>query len=292
MDNRTEKATSGIISILTDFGTADGYPAAMKGVILSVNPSAVLVDVTHTIPPQDVRGAAFVLHTVHRHFPPRSVHLAVVDPGVGTERAAVILDTGQGLFVAPDNGLLSFLFMEKRSAGEPTIAMVDSDGTISVQVPEGWRAVRIAESRFWMPSPSRTFHGRDIFAPVAAHLCRGEPPESFGPPMGSLRSFEIPLARKLPAGAVEGAVLHVDRFGNLITSVRGEDLPRGTVVVEVGIHAIQGLSRTYAEGRGLTALLGSAGYLEIALPGGSARDATGLGVGAVVRVVPAKGTRH
>jgi len=258
----------------------------MKGVILTVNPSALLVDVTHTIPPQDVRSAAFVLHTVHRYFPRRTVHLAVVDPGVGTSRAAVILDTEESIFVAPDNGLLSFILAEKRAAGESSISMVGSDGTVSVPIPDGWRAVRIAESCYWVANPSRTFHGRDIFAPVAAHLSRGEPVDSFGPPMEGLRAFEIPTARKLPGNAVEGAVLHVDRFGNLITSVRLEDLPRGAMVVEIGIHCIQGLSQTYAEGRGLTALIGSAGYLEVALPGGSARDATGLGVGAPVRVLP------
>ena len=288
MDSNLAAPAGCVVTLLTDFGTADGYPAAMKGVILSLNPSVTLVDITHTIPPQDVRSAAFVLHTVHRYFPPGAVHLAVVDPGVGTGRSAVVLDTGNSFFVAPDNGLLSFVLAEHRGPAVSGIAMVDADGTVSVEIPDGWRAVRIAEPVYWLSSPSNTFHGRDILAPVAAHLSMGVPVDRFGPALSTLRAFEIPVARKLPGGGSEGSVLHVDRFGNLITSIRTEDFPRRACVVELGSHAIHGLSSSYAEGSGLTALMGSSGYLEIALPNGSARDATGLGVGAPVRVMPGR----
>ena len=302
-----------VIALLTDFGTADGYVGAMKGVILGLNPRACLVDVTHEIPPQDVRGGAFVLHTVHRYFPARTVLLVVVDPGVGTERAAVILDTGPALFVAPDNGLLSFVLAEAKAlspesrvleAGarklktqNPALgtqhsgpstqdpALRTQNPELSAPLPPGWRAVRIAEPRFWLPNPSTTFHGRDIFAPVAAHLSLGEPVEGFGPAMDTLKAFLVPTPRLLPDGQVEGEVLHVDRFGNLITNLRAEDLPRGEMVVEVAGHRIRGLRPTYAGGVGLVALVGSSGYLEIALPGGSARAEIGQGVGMLVRVM-------
>jgi len=280
-------ATSGVIALLTDFGTSDGYVGIMKGVILGIHPKATLVDLTHEIQPQDVREAAFVLHTAHRYFPARTVHLAVVDPGVGTARAGVVLDTGDALFVAPDNGLLTYLLAQGRSLPTREGPLRDLNHLVPAPIPPGWKAVSITESGFWLPSPSRTFHGRDIFAPVAAHLSKGQPVDNFGPRLDTLLSFELPVPKRLERGGVEGAVVHVDRFGNLITSIRLEDLPGGRSVVEVaGRYTIDGLRGTYAEGTGLTALVGSSGYLEVALPGGSAGMATGLGVGAVVRVRP------
>ncbi len=288
MDRESRRSVSGVVTLLTDFGLLDGYVASMKGVMLGINPAAVLVDVTHDVPPQDVRVAAFVLHTAHRHFPRRTVHLVVVDPEVGTSRVGVILDTGDALFVCPDNGVLSYLLAADGSAAERGPTLLDGAGTVRAAIPEGWRAVRIAESCYWLQNPSSTFHGRDIFAPVAAYLSLGEPVESFGPAMVSLRAFELPVARKLPEGGVEGGVIHVDHFGNLITSLRAKDLPKGSVMVEIGGHHIQGLVRTYAEGSGLVALLGSSGYLEVALPSGSAARLTGLGLDAPVRVVPRK----
>ena len=134
-------------------------------------------------------------------------------------------------------------------------------------IPDGWRAVRIAEPRFWLPNPSSTFHGRDIFAPVAAHLSLGEPLESFGPPMEALKAFPIPGVERPPGGELAGEVLHVDRFGNLITNLRAEDLPHGEMVTEIAGHRLQGVRRTYAGATGLVALVGSSGYLEVALPG-------------------------
>ncbi len=284
MDSELEPTIPAIITLLTDFGTADGYVAAMKAVILNINPSVEIVDITHEIHPQDIRGAAFVLNTVYRYFPPGAIHLTVVDPGVGTDRAAVIVDTGEALYVAPDNGLLSYLLSDRRAPAVHGIAAVDPAGTFPVAVPQHWRVVQITEPRYWRPNPSRTFHGRDIFAPVAAYLSMGEPLEAFGPRVETLRSFRVPTARKAPDGALEGEILHADRFGNLITCIRAEDLPRGHVVVELGNYRVHGLSQSYAGGRGLTALIGSSGYLEVALPGGSAAAMTGLGVGSEVRV--------
>ncbi len=250
------------IALLTDFGTGDGYVGAMKGVILGLNPRAPIVDITHEIPRQGVRDAAFVLHTVHRYFPTGTVLLAVVDPGVGSDRAAVVVDTGRAVFVAPDNGLLSFVLAEGRGS-EPRTQNPEQ----TVPIPDGWRAVRIAEPRFWLPNPSSTFHGRDIFAPVAAHLSLGEPLESFGPPMEALKAFPIPGVERPPGGELAGEVLHVDHFGNLITNLRAEDLPHGEMVTEIAGHRLQGVRRTYAGATGLVALVGSSGYLEVALPG-------------------------
>lgn len=288
MANDLEPTIPAVITMLTDFGTSDGYVAAMKAVILNINPHVVLVDITHEITPQDVRSAAFVLNTVYRFFPPGTIHLTVVDPGVGTDRSAVVVDTGEALYVAPDNGLLSFLLADKRAPAVQGIAPVDREGTFRVEVPQHWRVVQLAEPRYWRPNPSRTFHGRDIFAPVAAYLSLGEQIKGFGPEVDSLRSFQVPVARKGPDGAVEGEVIHTDRFGNLITCIRAEELPKGPLVVEMGSYRIVGLSQNYAEGRGLAAVVGSSGYLEVALPGGSALAMTGLGVGSEVRVEKAR----
>ncbi len=282
MDNELDPTIPAIITLLTDFGTSDGYVAAVKAVILNVNPRVVLVDVTHDIPPQDVHTGAFVLNTVYRYFPPGTIHLTVVDPGVGTDRTAVIVDTGEALYVAPDNGLLSYLLADKREPAGYGIVPVDRAGTFPVDVPQRWRVTQIAESRYWLPNPSRTFHGRDIFAPVAAYLSLGEPMEKFGPRVDTIRSFEVPFARKAADGSIEGEVIHTDRFGNLITCIKAEDLPRGQVVFELGGYRILGLSQSYSDGHGLTALIGSSGYVEVALPGGSAAAMTGLGSGSQI----------
>ena len=284
MDSELEPTIPAIVTILTDFGTADGYVAAMKAVILNINPRVLIVDVTHEIPPQDVQSGAFVLNCVYRYFPPGTIHLVVVDPGVGSDRKAVAVDTGEALYVAPDNGLLSYLLADKRTPAAHGISPVDIAGTFAVEVPQHWSVVELSEARYRLPNPSRTFHGRDIFAPAAAYLSLGEPLERFGPALDTLRSFEVPFARKGPDGAIEGEVIHVDRFGNLITCIRAEDLPKGQVVVEMGTYRIHGLSQHYSEGRGLTALVGSSGYVEVALPGGSAAAMTGMGVGSEVRI--------
>jgi S-adenosyl-L-methionine hydrolase (adenosine-forming) len=292
-----DRRASGIVTLLTDFGTADGYVGAMKGVILGINRDARIVDVTHEVRPQDVAGGAFALHTAHCYFPRGTVHVAVVDPGVGTDRAGVIVDSGDALFVAPDNGLLSFVLRQAARGDRTTKAPGtprDTKGEGAPQpptpnpqpLPQGWRAVRLAEPRFWLPAPSNTFHGRDIFAPVAAHLSLGEPPESFGPEMDELVALSIPEPVQLEDGAVRGIVLHVDRFGNLITNLRAPDLPARPLQIEIGTHRIEDVSRTYAEGRGLIALIGSSGYLEVALSGGSAQAEIGVGVGAEVRALP------
>jgi S-adenosylmethionine hydrolase len=255
-----------VITLTTDFGLSDAYVAAMKGVILGINPSANLVDICHTIKPQDVSQAAFVLGTVYRYFPRHTVHLVVVDPGVGTERKAIILRTPEADFVAPDNGVLSYVIQEH--ATEPVDAgrqKISSGSQIEV--------IAITESKFWLSPVSNTFHGRDIFAPVAAHLSLGTPLPKFGEKVDSLAVLPLPQPRVEADGTIKGTVLHIDTFGNLITSIKSGDLPEsGTIIVEVGKEKIHGLSRTYGSAGGLMALIGSSDYLEISLVGGSAGD--------------------
>ena len=254
-----------IITLLTDFGLEDGYVAAMKGVIAGIAPDADVVDVTHLIPPQDVASGRFRLLTVTPYFPPGTVHLAVVDPGVGTRRRAVAVRSSSGsLLVGPDNGLL--------------LGALEADPAVA--------AVELSEPRFWRtPAPSATFHGRDVFAPVAAHLARGVALELLGPAVAldSLVSVELPPWRPVPGGA-EGAVQAVDRFGNLISNVPG------TVLSAVGAWTASIAGRTVT-GRGTygdvppgeaLALVGSHGFVEIAVRQGDARKtleaATGIAV--------------
>jgi S-adenosylmethionine hydrolase len=238
----------------------------MKGVALCINPGATLVDICHTVPPQDIAGAAFVLSTVHEYFPARTVHLVVVDPGVGTGRRAVILRTATADFVAPDNGVLSYII--ERYAAEPP----EAGGRVEL-VP-GPEAVAITEPKYWRAPVSATFHGRDIFAPVAAHLSLGVPPADFGEPVTELTVLPLTRPQRMPDGSLAGHIRHVDTFGNLITDIREGDLPPQSpaVTVEIGGHSISGLSRTYGADEGLLAVVGSSGCLEIALRDGSAAD--------------------
>jgi S-adenosylmethionine hydrolase len=268
-----------VITLTTDFGLADAYVAAMKGVVLGINPGARLVDICHTIKPQDVSQAAFILSMVWEFFPRRTVHLVVVDPGVGTGRRAVILRTPEADFVAPDNGVLSYIL--QRYCGD-----IPGDKARSVKLGAGLEAVAITESRFWRSPVSATFHGRDIFAPVAVYLSLGTPLSEFGEAIDSLTALPLPRPHRAPDGTLTGNILHIDSFGNLITSVKSSDLPaRGaSIIVQVCGETIHGLSRTYGTGGGLLALVGSSDYLEIALPGGDAGAFLGARVGDEVKI--------
>lgn len=251
---------NGIITLITDFGTADGYAGAMKGVIFGINPRARVVDITHDIQPQNIRQAAYVLETIYSCYPPGTIHVIVVDPGVGTERRAVAIRTPQAYVVAPDNGLLN-----------PVLKNV-------------MEAVALTERRFWREPVSPTFHGRDVFAPVAAYLSQGVPLHEFGPAVSSLKSLSLPPPLVEEDGSVIGHVIHIDRFGNIITDLEPGDLPCGSFWIEVRGHRIEGLSRTYAEGEGLLALVGSNGRLEIALRDGSAAEALRIAIGDRVEI--------
>jgi S-adenosylmethionine hydrolase len=267
-----------IITLTTDFGMADPYVAAMKGVILSIDPEATVVDVSHEVAPQRIAQAVYLTGCAWPHFPPGSIHLVVVDPGVGTERRAIIVEGPRGLYVGPDNGVLSAALPEEaRSAAR-------GEGPAAVALPRGYRAFLIAEPRFLRQPVSDTFHGRDVFAPAAGHLSAGVPPGDFGEAVGSLLAMPPIRARRRADGALVGRVVHVDRFGNLVTDVRAEDLPRGRLRVEIAGRTVEGLARTYAEAEGLTCLVGSSGYLEVARPGGSAAASLGVGIDEAVLV--------
>lgn len=241
----------GIITLTTDFGLQDSYVAEMKGVILSICPGASLVDITHVVPPGDIHYGAFVLSAATRAFPPGTVHVAVVDPGVGTERRPIAVQTEHGVFVAPDNGLLSFVLADTAPA----------------------RAVVLSNQAYYRRPVSDTFHGRDIFAPTAAYLHNGVPLQAFGPEARDLNLFPVPRPQWVGETLLAGEVIHVDGFCNVITDIRREDGDWGRFAyAQVGRHKIRRLCRAYAEAAPgeVVALFGSSGYLELAMRDGCA----------------------
>lgn len=258
-----------VITLITDFGITDAYVASMKGVILTINPKAVIVDICHSVEPQNILQAAFILSTTYRYFPRGTIHVAVVDPGVGSQRQSIILKTPDAFFVAPDNGVLSYIVNELQPvSGEVTTAF-SHNATISQLLP-GIEAITITNPDFWRHPVSSTFHGRDIFAPVAAHLSLGTPMQKFGDSISHIHVYPIPRPYRDTEGNLIGHVLHIDNFGNLITSFKSSNLPGNKVTVIVGGHQINGLSKFYAEKEGLSAIIGSSGYLEISLQNGNA----------------------
>ncbi len=270
-----------VVTLTTDFGLTDGYVAAMKGVILGINPEVTLVDISHNITPQNISQAAFVLSTVYPCFPRETIHLVVVDPGVGTERRAIILRTPVASFVAPDNGVLSYVIRglaTRPLAGETSINLAELE--------PGLEAVALTEPRFWRQPVSATFHGRDILAPVAGRLSLGLPPINFGEAVTSVTVLPLPHPYQAADGSLVGHIMHIDHFGNLITNIKGKDLPpaRLPLTIEVGNQVITGLSRTYAEANGLLAVMGSSGYLEVSMKEGSAAARLNAEVGNEVRL--------
>ena len=258
-----------LITLTTDFGLADAYVGIMKGVILGIAPGVTLVDLTHEIGPQDVRHAAYAVSQAAPYFPPGTVHLVVVDPGVGSKRRALVVDSGGARYVAPDNGVLSYPLMQT-----------------------GAQAYELTESQYWLPDVSRTFHGRDVFAPVAAHLARGTPPEKMGHRIFDAVRLPLDAPVRHPDGHISGQVVYADRFGNLITDIPadwvGPESESGSWHCEVDGQRIARLSTAYSEvlqGE-LLALISSAGTLEIAVREGSAAQLLGIGTGAPVRVYP------
>jgi S-adenosylmethionine hydrolase len=255
-----------VVALLTDFGLRDHYVGVMKGVILRICPSAVVVDITHDIAPQDVTGGAFELAAAFRYFPEGTVFVVVVDPGVGSERLAIAADAGGYRFVGPDNGVFSLVFREHRPA----------------------HVVELRERRFALPDISRTFEGRDRFAPAAAWLAQGTSITEFGPAVIEWTRLAVPE----PVGtgtAIDGEVIKVDRFGNLITNITRRDVGRLQTAaprVTVEGRTLHGLVEAYANRAPGTicALYGSAGFLEIASASGSASELLQAGRGTPVRV--------
>jgi len=271
-----------VITLTTDFGSGDAYVASMKGVILTINPEAVIVDICHSIEPQNIMQAAFILSTAYHYFPAGTIHLAVVDPGVGSQRKAIILKTAKALFVAPDNGILSYVIDEpdKTPAKQVTqIAASPEPRKLGARL----KAVAITNTDFWHKPVSTTFQGRDIFAPVAAHLSLGVPVHKFGDSLSHVLAFPIPRPYHA-RGSLVGSVLHIDNFGNLITSVRSSDLPAEKITVTIGKQQIGGVNQFYAQKEGLAAIVGSSGYLEISLKNGNAAAFLGAKVGDEIRL--------
>lgn len=254
----------GLITILTDFGHRDAYVGVMKGVIAGIAPEARVIDLCHEIRPQAVGDAAFQLALAAPHFPPGTIHVAVVDPGVGSARRILCARTERALFLAPDNGLLSEVL-----AHSPALELYE-----------------VTERRFWGPQLSSTFHGRDIFAPVAAHLARGTSPDQLGPPCEEPRQLEpLPLART--AGRVCGAIRYVDGFGNLLSNIPAAGLP-GIRAAQVGGRTIPGpLAPSYASAApgGLVLIAGSSGYVEVAVCAGDAAAVLNVTRGATLELL-------
>jgi len=266
-----------IITLTTDFGIQDTYVAAMKGVILDINPKVTLVDICHSIEPQNIPQAAFLISTAYGYFPKGTIHMVIVDPEVGSRRRAIILKTRKAFFLAPDNGVLSYII--HRPWPKRGLSKAEPKG-----LPPGLQAIEISNSKFWHHPVSSTFHGRDIFAPVAAHLSLGVPLQEFGPPITSLKAFPLPKPQLRARGELIGHILHIDRFGNIITDIDREDLPSGKFSIEIAGRQIESLSASYAEADRLLALIGSSGNLEIAVKNSSAAALLGARIGDEVRI--------
>ncbi|MDM8000934.1 MAG: SAM-dependent chlorinase/fluorinase [Dehalococcoidia bacterium] len=266
-----------IITLTSDFGLDDAYVGVMKGVILGINPDVTLVDICHTIEPQNIQQAAFVLSTAIPYFPQDTIHLVVVDPGVGGARRPIILETDRAIFVAPDNGVLSYVVhaASSKRISKPTL----------MRLPPPLQAFEIAKPTYWHHPVSTTFHGRDIFAPIAAHISLGRPLEELGQSISSINVLPLPKPRTDARGNITGHVVHIDHFGNLITSIARGDLPPGSYSIRVAGHRIRSLSRSYEDGQGLLALIGSSGHLEIALKEGSAARLLGSKPGDEVHII-------
>lgn len=259
-----------LVTLLTDFGTADYFVAAMKGVILSRDPGIRIVDISHEIPAHDIQAGAFTLLATYRDFPEGTVHVGVVDPGVGSSRRPVLALAGGRLFVGPDNGLFSYVLDREPDA----------------------RVLHLDQPRFFRHSVSTTFHGRDIFAPVAAALAAGTPPEEVGREVTDCVRLDPLTPRPAGGGSVQGSIVHVDRFGNCVTSVSRSDLPAGAaddaIRIEVAGREISRVRHFFADPGSvpgeLFGIWGSAGLLEIAADRESAAQILGARRGDPVRV--------
>lgn len=257
-----------IITLLTDFGSADYYVGAMKGVILNINPEVEIVDITHDVIPHDVLDAAFTLAQVYRYYPTRAIHVVVIDPGVGSKRRPILVSGDNHFFIAPDNGVLSFIYPQQEKL-----------------------TVREISAEHYFRSPvSQTFHGRDIFAPAAAYLSKGVETYQFGEEITNYVRLQVPKPQALNEKAFKGIVLKIDRFGNAITNITRADVPAlfgdptPTFKLKAGQKEVSKLVRAYAEGgQGeVFAILGSSGYLELATNRGGAARLLGITRGATI----------
>lgn len=262
-----------IITLLTDFGTTDVFIGVMKGVILGVNPEAKIVDLSHDIPSYDIQSAAYVLRQASPHFPKGTVHLVVVDPGVGGNRKPIAVQTSEGIFIGPDNGVFSYIY-----EAEPRATVFE-----------------ISARKYRLKNTSPTFEGRDVFAPAAAWITKGISPSKLGDCIVDPAHFDIPKAKAGEKGKITGEVVYSDRFGNLITNITRDELKpvfstgKG-VIIWIGDGKINGLKQYYGEARPgeLAALMNSDGQLEIFVRESSAKNKTAVKIGEKVKVGWAK----
>ena len=255
------------ITLTTDFGYADPFVGILKGVILGIHAEAQIVDLTHGIPAQNIMAGALALWSSVRYFPPGTIHVVVVDPGVGGDRRPILLQLDGNYFIGPDNGVLSLALENRQPA----------------------RIVHLSNDAYHLQPKSRTFHGRDVFAPVAAHLNRGTPPERFGDLINDLVRLPWPTPNQ-KENVISGEILYIDVFGNLFTNVRERDLTgfaNEKIVVHLGSIEIRGLSLNYSEGESgnFIALINSWGLLEIARYRNNAATLTGTSIGDRVEIV-------
>ena len=260
-----------IITLTTDFGLKDPYVAEMKAAILNICSDAVIVDVSHEIEKFNIRMGAYVLASASQHFPKGTVHVAVVDPGVGTQRRSLLIQTGQGFFLGPDNGVL--------------LLAAERQGITSIR--------EITNTKLMLPQVSCTFNGRDVFAPVAAYLTQGLPPSDFGPEICDIKKPEFAKTKRAK-GTLAGEILHVDGFGNIITNITGEELSslhgNGSLDICLTKYKVTlKFGKTYAEAKpgNALALVGSQGYLEIAVNQGNAAEKFKTKPGDKIRLSPA-----
>jgi len=256
-----------LITLTTDFGYTDPFIGIMKGVILSINPQAQIVDITHGIPPQQIMAGALILRHSVRYFPSGSIHVVVVDPGVGSERRPLLIQCEENHLIGPDNGVLS-LALENRT---PT------------------KVIQLSNPAYHLHPTSTTFHGRDIFAPVAAHLSLGVEPADFGPSVDKIVTIDWPAVKKLDR-SLEGETIYIDRFGNLFTNIREQELagfPRNHISVRVGNLTIRNLASNYTAAKvdEFVAIINSWGLLEIACRNDSAARRTSAKIGDKVRIL-------
>jgi len=255
-----------IITLTTDFGTSDHFVGTMKGVILGLQPLAQIVDITHEIQPFEVVQGAFVIAQAYSYFPKGTIHVVVVDPGVGSTRRPILAEMAGQYFVAPDNGVLSMVFSRELA-----------------------KVRHITNEKFFLKPLSRTFHGRDVFAPVAASLSKGVPAARFGKPIDDYLRLSLEKPNRTGKRAWPGTVLQVDHFGNLVTNFHIDDFPQVKTrpfELNAGLEKIARLALTFTEcGAGeLFVIVGSSGYLEVATNQGSATKALGCGAGSPVEL--------
>jgi S-adenosylmethionine hydrolase len=258
--------TNPIITLTTDYGTNDHLVGVLKGVILKINPEATIIDITHAVTPYDLLDGALAIASAYPYFPPRTIHVVVVDPGVGTERRPILVSGQNQYFVAPDNGVLSGVYEKEQNI---TVRHLTSEHYFALPV-------------------SKTFHGRDVFAPVAGWLSKHWQPASMGETIDDYKRFALPRPKEAEGG-LKGVILKVDSFGNLMTNLRAEDLPadaaeKGEIQLQVGSHSVTRMVGMFASGNAgePVAYMGSSGYVEIAVNKGNAAKTLGIGRGAAV----------